>query len=378
MRMIQLLCGAIMAGLGVSPVVQTRPPQPTIAAQAAIVINAATGTILYEKQAFRQMDPASLTKMMTAAIIIRAGHLDRLVPVSSEAALVEGSKLHILPGQRYTVRDLLRGLLLRSGNDAAIALAEAESGSVERFAARMNRTAQAWGAFNTAFRNPNGLTESGHYSSAYDLALIARRAMALPRFRAIVAQREATVEERTTGTQRKIRTTNRLLLEFPGADGIKTGTTVAAGQCLVASARRHGYRLIAVVLKSRNRWHDAAHLLDWGFQHWTMHTLYHRGQIVRRVRVVGGRVRTVALLASRTVAVSVPVGAQVKVKAEFPETLRAPVRKQTPVGYIQIWPEDELPIRLAVLPQQAVKAKCFAPRWPAVGAVSRGRWACPV
>ncbi len=359
MRVGKVLCCALAVWLAVSPGVAARTLEPAVGAKAAILVNAVTGTILYEKHAFRQMDPASLTKMMTAAIVIRAGNLDREVPISSKAALVEGSKLRVRPGQRYTIRDLLQGLLLRSGNDAAIALAEAESGSVERFVAGMNQTAQAWGAFNTEFRNPNGLTESGHYSSAYDLALIARRAMTLPLFRAIVTHRQAVIEERTTGTQRIIRTTNRLLLEFPGADGIKTGTTVAAGQCLVASASRHGYRLIAVVLNSRNRWNDAAHLLDWGFQHWTLRTLYHRGQVVRRVRVIGGDVPTVALVASQTVTVSLPTGARLRVRPRLPSSLSAPVGKKSPVGYVSIWPEDEVPIRLAVFAQRTVKARCL-------------------
>ncbi|MCL5065729.1 MAG: D-alanyl-D-alanine carboxypeptidase [Firmicutes bacterium] len=336
-----------------SPWAKTVVNPPTVDAQAAILINADTGTILYEKNAFRQMDPASLTKIMTAILVIKAGHLDREVPVSSRAAYVEGSKLHVHPGQRYSVLDLLRGLLLRSGNDAAIALAEADAGSVEGFVAKMNAQAQALGAFNTRFQNPNGLTGSGHYTDAYDLSLIARTAMTLPQFRAIVASREQEITERKSGAKRTIRTTNRLLYEVPGADGVKTGTTQAAGKCVIASASRDGTRLIAVVLKSQNRWQDANLLLAYGFSAWTTRTVYRLGQTVADASVIGGRDDWVPLVTMASARVSLPKGDEVTVVEQVPRRLKAPVRKK-PVGYVYVIADDQQPIRIPVEPQQSV------------------------
>ncbi|MCY0881315.1 MAG: D-alanyl-D-alanine carboxypeptidase, partial [Firmicutes bacterium] len=241
---------------------------PVVSARAAVLIDARTGALLYEKNAFMEMDPASTTKMMTALLVIENGHLQRVVSVSTRAAQTPGSRLKIYRGEHYTEMDLLRGMLLRSGNDAAVALAEAVSGSVPRFVAQMNVKAQELGAFNTAFENPNGLTAPGHYSSAYDLALIARQAMNNAVFRHIVGTHKEKIVEIGRHKEREITNTNQLLTVFPGADGIKTGTTNAAGQCLVASATRNGQQLIAVVLHSNQRYRDAKTLLTWGFDHW--------------------------------------------------------------------------------------------------------------
>lgn len=361
-----LLNGVLGVGLvlATGSAVQAQGPMtnPHISAQAAILVNPRNGTILYEKDAFRQMDPASLTKMMTAIVILKAGHLSREVRISAKAAYVEGSKLHIRPGQRYSELDLLRGLLVRSGNDAAIALAEAHSGSVDRFAIKMNQAAQQLGAWNTRFQNPNGLTEPGHYSDAYDLALIARKAMRFPVFRHIVASKQHDVVERTSGTTRTIRTTNRLLYEYPGANGIKTGTTSAAGKCLVASASRDGSSLLAVVLKSDDRWQDARTLLNWGFSHWENCQIYHRGQVVADASVIGGREAWVPLIARSSLEVTMPKGARVRVVEQFSRRLKAPVAKG-PIGYVYVVAGEEPPVRVAVGPEHAVPVQRRFPRF---------------
>lgn len=337
-----------------APEFPTSPP--AVSAKAAILMAARTGQILYEKDAFREMDPASLTKMMTALVVIDHGHLRREAAVSSRATKVEGSKLHIRPGQRYTLEDLLRGLLLRSGNDAAIALAEADAGSVEKFVAEMNQRAEEVGAFNTAFQNPNGLTAPGHYSTAYDLALIARAAMNRPLFRHLVAQKEQEVRELSSGATRKIRTTNRLLYEFPGGDGIKTGTTQAAGRCLAASASRDGEQLIAVVLKSKDRWQDGRELLEWGFRHFETRPVYQRGHRVDTVRVVGGVDAVVPVVAVRTLWATMPRGTRPDTVKAFPRRLWAPVATR-PVGRVFVIPPDGPPRSVTVRPAHRVAAR---------------------
>lgn len=349
-----MMTATLVAASGLPASVPDASP-PIVSARAAVLMAARTGQILYEKDAFQEMDPASLTKMMTALVVIDHGHLRREVTVSARAAFVEGSKLHIRPGQRYTVEDLLRGLLLRSGNDAAIALAEADAGSVRRFVDEMNRRAPTVGAFNTAFQNPNGLTAPGHYSTAYDLARIARAALARPLFRALVAQKEGQIRELSSGTTRTIRTTNRLLYEFPGGDGIKTGTTQAAGRCLAASATRDGQQLIAVVLKSQHRWKDARDLLDWGFQRFETRAVFRPGQRIADVPVIGGVTPSVPLVATRGLWATLPRGLRPPTVDAFPRPLAAPVRV-VPIGRIYVLAPDGPPRSVQVRPLRAVAA----------------------
>ncbi|MGC8488867.1 MAG: D-alanyl-D-alanine carboxypeptidase family protein [Clostridia bacterium] len=308
------------------------PPALTCRCSAAIVMRVGTGQVLGGVHAYRQRDPASLTKIMTAYVVIRDGRLDRTATVSRRAARTEGSKLHIRAGERYTLLDLLRGLLLRSGNDAAVALAEAESGRVSSFVAIMNRTARELGAYNTHFANPNGLTAPGHYSSAYDLALITRAALHLALFQHLVSTREDVVHELVSGRARHIITTNRLLEVFPGADGVKTGTTNAAGHCLIATATRHGVQLLAVILDSRNRWDDAADVLNWGFQEFKPVTAVHKGAVLGQVRVVRGCRRSVALTPRDSLSVMVPRAQAWSVVVTTAGAVAAPVRRGTVLG----------------------------------------------
>jgi len=330
---------------------------PLVGARAAILIDARTGTILYEKNAFRQMDPASLTKMMTALLVIEHGHLNRLVKISKRADYTPGSSLHIMQNQQYTRLDLLKGLLLRSGNDASVALAESEAGSVERFVAEMNVEAQRVGAFNTSFENPNGLTKPGHYSSAYDLALIARQALRQPLFQEIVKSPELTITEQKQHRLRVIHNTNQLLYGFPGADGVKTGTTDAAGKCLVASATRDHRQLIAVVLNSPNRWGDASRLLNWGFRYWRIEQAVQAGQSVATVRVVGGQAEHVTLAPRHSVVVDVPTDGTFKRVVSVPEGVLAPLSQHRRVGFLTILAPNQPSLATGLYPTRSIPAK---------------------
>jgi D-alanyl-D-alanine carboxypeptidase (penicillin-binding protein 5/6) len=321
---------ALSAAFGAGPLGLV-PVPPPCHCRAAVVMDADTGQVLWADHAYRQMDPASLTKMMTAYLVIQQGHLDRVVTVSKRAAGTPGSRLHVAPGDRYTVLDLLRGLLLRSGNDAAVALAEADAGSVAAFVARMNEAARRLGAYQTHFVNPNGLTARGHYSSAYDLALIARAALRLPLFQHLVSTTTDYVEEDRSGRRRTLFNTNRLLETFPPADGIKTGTTNAAGKCLAASATAEGMHLIAVVLSARNRWQAAEQLLRWAFSVWRPIEPARAGTRVGTVRVLNGQLASVPALVSRTVTVLIPRNALTRVFTAT-EPAEAPVRTGSWVG----------------------------------------------
>jgi len=240
------------------------PAPPHLSSGAALLVDGTSGEILFGRSAFIRRSPASTTKLLTGLVAARDGRLERVVEVSPAAAAVPGSSAHLRRGERYTLRELLEGMLLRSGNDAAYAVATAVAPSEAAFAQRMNRTAIALGARQTHFVNPHGLTAPHHYTSAQDLARIARAALAQPELRRIVASEELTLTPEG-GDGRPIHNTNALLGSYLGADGAKTGTTDAAGKCLVASARRGDVHLIAVVLKGGDRYGDARSLLDWGF-----------------------------------------------------------------------------------------------------------------
>ncbi len=308
---------------------------PHITARSAILMDQRTGAILYEKDAFRQLDPASVTKMMTALLVIEHGYLSQMVTVSRTAAAVPGSSLHIVSGQKYTVRDLLYGLLMRSGNDASVALAQAEAGSVHKFVAQMNMKAQELGAFNTQFENPNGLTKPGHFSTAYDLALIARKAMSLPLFRQIVGTHHYVIVEDRHHHHRTLHNTNQLLESFPNATGIKTGTTDAAGKCLAASANRNGQELIAVVLNSQDRYGDAKNLLTWGFEHWSTVEVLRPNQMVTRIPVQQGQNSVVPVTVARPIWITLPNQETYDLMIR-PRRLTAPVSLRQPAGFVSI------------------------------------------
>ena len=238
---------------------------PEITAEAAVMLDMDTGEVLYGKHEHERRPPASLTKVMTGYIAARKNHMmGQEVAVSEIAAETGESSLNLKAEDTLLFKELLYGALLKSANDACVAIAEHISGSEEIFVDDMNLQACLLGCANTQFQNTNGLPAKEHYSSAYDLALMTRAAMQIPQFAQIVQTQTYTVHWQD-GRKLPIRNTNRLLREYPGAIGVKTGTTNEAGQCLIAVAEKAGKRLVVVVLKSRNRFYDATVLLDYAF-----------------------------------------------------------------------------------------------------------------
>lgn len=327
------------ARAAIQPPAALRPPRLT--ADAAILLDAATGDVLWARDAGTARAPASTTKIMTALLALELGSLDDLVTVSRRAAGTPGSSSHLRAGERIPLGELLKGLLLRSGNDAAVAIAEHLAGSTSAFADLMNARASQLGLRATHFTNPHGLTQPGHYASAYDLALLARAAMAYPAFAAIVRTPVGEMAGLSPGDRsfvRRLHNTNRLLLAYDWVDGVKTGTTAAAGSCLVASGNRNGRRLIAVVLHSDNRWRDAVRLLEYGYAAFDFVPVAVAGEVQRTVRVRGGRERYLGLAAARTLTVPVPVGAapQLVVRTAVAEPVRAPVAAEARLGTLTV------------------------------------------
>lgn len=236
---------------------------PAITAEAAVVMDMDTGQVLYGKGEHERRPPASLTKVMTGYLAVKQPNLQQTVTVSEEAAATGESSLNLKEGDQLTLNNLLHGALMKSANDACVALAEQIAGSEAAFVQNMNLQACLLGCADTNFRNTNGLPAENHYSSAYDLAVMTRAAMQNETFAQIVQQQEYMVRW-LDGRRLLVHNTNRLLREYPGAIGVKTGTTNEAGQCLIAVAEKEGNRIIVVVLKSKNRFLDAVHLLDYG------------------------------------------------------------------------------------------------------------------
>jgi len=320
---------------------------PRVTAASAVLIESVTGTVLYGKNENVRMHPASTTKIMTAILAIELGDMDSEVVVSANAAGVPGSSLWLRKGQKIRLDDLVRGTMLRSGNDGCVAIAEHIAGSVPNFVRMMNIKAQKIGALHTRFSNPHGLTEPNHYSTALDLALMTRYGLQYPLFADIVSTREADIEL-TQGEQverRRLANTNALLWSFEGADGVKTGTTAAAGYCLVASATRSGVQFISVVLDSAARWSDSAKLLDYGFNQHALVTFASRGQEVTRTRVESGMSGEVALAAADDLRIVVrkDLAHLVEERILIDGVPRAPVRRGETLGrLVVLFDKDEM------------------------------------
>jgi D-alanyl-D-alanine carboxypeptidase (penicillin-binding protein 5/6) len=240
---------------------------PGIKAPAAIVIDAGTGAVLYAKRPQMRRPIASTTKIMTAIVAMSRLRRNAIVVVPREATRVADYREGLKAGERVPAWKLFYGLLLVSGNDTAVTLAVAAGGTRAHFLSLMNEKARNLGLLHTHFRSASGLIDEGNFSTAQDLAALARYAMQNPSFRAIVSTKHKRVWWRPPTHAKLYENHNKLLWRYPGADGVKTGWTTAAGPCLVASARRYGIRLIAVVLDSPDMYGDTTRLLDYGFRH---------------------------------------------------------------------------------------------------------------
>jgi D-alanyl-D-alanine carboxypeptidase len=250
-------------------------PDTDLTARAAVLMDAATGKILYQRDPDLRLPPASTTKVLTAIVALESGRkLHELLTVSKTATRVPASKLYLRPGQTITIEHLLYGILLSSANDASMVLAEGISGSVERFTEIMTKKAHDIGAGNSHFTNPHGLTATDHYSTARDLAFLFRYAMKNTTFREIVQTKissvnsNSIVRKRNVARRISVRNHNRLLWNFNGAIGGKTGYTLAAQKCFVGAVTRNGLTLIVSILGARNLWGDTRELLEFGFDHY--------------------------------------------------------------------------------------------------------------
>ena len=301
------------------------------------MIDARTGAVLASHAAAQRLPIASTTKLMTAYVAMQELPLDRIVRAQPYDPIYGESLLELRTGQRISVRDLLYGLILRSGNDAAYDLAHAAAGSQARFVAEMNRRAAALGLADTHYANPIGLDQRGNYSSARDLATLSQRLMRMPAFARIADSRSALL--RSLRPPRRIETINELLFMAPWATGVKTGHTFDAGYVLVGSGRRKGVDLISVAIGAPSdeaRYRDNLELLEYGFSQYRKRLPIRAGQDLAdpEIRYSGGEL---PLRAARAVAVGLRRGQRLRVEVEAPAEVEGPVRRNAVLGHATVF-----------------------------------------
>lgn len=331
---------------------------PRISAGAAIVLDADTGRVLYEKNAYARRSIASTTKIMTAIVALENGSDDEDVVVSKRAASIGGSTVNLKEGKTYKFKDLMYAMMLRSGNDAAIAIAEHIGGSVELFAEMMNRKAAEIGATNTNFVTPHGLDDPQHYSTAYDLALITQYALKNEKFCKIVGTKSSVFEGNN------INNTNEMLSLYPGADGVKTGYTGQAGRCLVTTVSQNGWRVISVVLNCSSRTvraQSSKSILDYAYASYKNYDYLKKGQEVQEISIHKGIENNLSLYSDSDITLPLKQDEVDKLKVIYniPHEIEAPVQSDTRIGTIDYELDGKILASAAVKNSGTIERKDF-------------------
>lgn len=326
----------------------------------AIIVDAMTGTVLLDKNAGGRMPTSSMSKTMTMYMIFEALkqgrlHLNDELPISERAWRMQGSKMFVKVGDRVKVEDLIRGVLIQSGNDAAVALAEGLSGSEEAFTEAMNTRLKDMGMTSSHFMNASGWPDPDHYSTPRDLALLALRIINdYPEYYHYFSEKEFTYGLSLQG--KKIVQQNRdpLLGKLPGADGLKTGHTDIAGYGLIGSAKRDGRRLILVMnglQDKKAREEEGVRLMEWGFRNFENKSIFKKGETVETAKVWLGKVGEIPLVAKDDITVVLPVArrAELKLTLDYKSPLKAPVRKGEPVARLRIEIPEQQPLIVELL-----------------------------
>jgi len=304
---------------------------PAVSAKHAVLMDCQSGRVLYEQDSHSAARIASTTKIMTAIVVLECCDLQSEVAVPKAAVGVEGSSLYLKEGEILTVEELLYGLMLHSGNDAAVALAQYCAGSVEAFSDKMNDKAEELQLENTHFVNPHGLDEEAHYSSAYDLAVLTSYALQNDDFLRIVSTRQVTVGGRTLTNH------NKMLWQYDGAVGVKTGYTKAAGRILVSAAEKNGRTLVAVTIHDPRDWEDHKKLLDYGFNQFPVRTIMQASDVVKEVPVIGGAEETVQAVTGQDIQLPAADYEETTVVSNLPLFVYAPVFAGERAGTITVY-----------------------------------------
>lgn len=336
----RIIAGFIIAIalLAAFPANAAAEPDFRVDAKAAALMEATTKKVLFAQSAHQMLPMASTTKIMTALLAIENAHLDEMITVPSEAYGAEGSSMYLEKGEVLSLEDLLYGLMLMSGNDAAITIAMHIGGSVEGFAQLMNERAKQLGANNTNFVTPNGLPNNNHYTTAYDMTLIAAEAIQNETFKKIVSSQYHRTS--TGNVVRTMKNKNKLLWHYEGGIGVKTGYTVAAGKCLVFAAEKENMTLVGTVLNCSNMFPVAMTILNYGFDNYKMERAISAEDPVSYVKVDHGFKNILALKVNEDI--MIPASANeslddIETRIFAPSRVEAPVEANTKLGYVEIW-----------------------------------------
>ncbi len=331
--------------------------EPSVSAKSAVVYEYGTGKVIFSKNADTRMPMASTTKIMTALVALEEGNLGDVVTIGPNAEGVEGSSMYLKSGETLSLSDLLYGLMLTSGNDAAVAIAEHIAGSEEAFAEKMTERAKALGCVNTQFKNANGLPNEEHYTTATELAKITGKALENDMFRQIVSSKSAKIGGRTLTNH------NKFLSMYDGAIGVKTGFTKASGRTLVTAAERGGIRLIAVTLHAPDDWDDHAAMLDYAFDKMERRELTKKGEQAGEVAVEKGTDTTVSVCFASDFDIPVVKTEKTEVVKKLPEVVPAPILEGDKMGVAEIFLEGvkmgEVPLLAAATVEEEPEPTIF-------------------
>ncbi|MDR4911208.1 D-alanyl-D-alanine carboxypeptidase DacF [Bacillus subtilis] len=347
----------------------TRTSELAHEAKSAVLIERDTGKVLYNKNSNERLAPASMTKIMTMLLIMEALDKGKIkmsdkVRTSEHAASMGGSQIFLEPGEEMTVKEMLKGIAIASGNDASVAMAEFISGSEEEFVKKMNKKAKELGLKNTSFKNPTGLTEEGHYSSAYDMAIMAKELLKYESITKFTGTYEDYLRE-NTDKKFWLVNTNRLIKFYPGVDGVKTGYTGEAKYCLTASAKKGNMRAIAVVFgastpKERNA--QVTKMLDFAFSQYETHPLYKRNETVAKVKVKKGKQKLIELTTSEPISILTKKGEDmndVKKEIKMKDNISAPIQKGQELGTLVLKKDGEVLAESPVAAKEDMKKAGF-------------------
>ncbi len=308
---------------------------PDVSARACVVIESESGRVLYQKNAANRLPMASTTKIMTALVALEQGNREDIVKISSSAAGTEGSSMYLESGETMTLEELLYGLMLASGNDAAVAIAE-HFGGMDAFVALMNEKAEQIGAKNSHFSNPNGLPDESHYSTAADMAKITAYALKNPDFARIVATKSYRIAGEGKAYPRSLTNHNKLLSMYDSCIGVKTGFTKAAGRCLVSAAKRNGMTLICVTLNAPSDWSDHTNLYNHLFDTYQMQEFLYTETILGEIPVSGSDILTLPFGALESFSYPLCEGETLTTHFTLQESVTAPVQAGMHCGQLEI------------------------------------------
>jgi D-alanyl-D-alanine carboxypeptidase (penicillin-binding protein 5/6) len=330
---------------------------PQIVGDAAVLIDGATGQVLYDKQMNKQKYPASITKIMTALLTLENLDLTQKIIIDADTPFTDGTRIFLVEGEVVTVEQLLNAMLIESANDAATAIGKEISGTIPEFSNLMNQRAKELGAKNTNFNNPNGLPDLTHITTAYDLAMITKEALTHEQIRKVISTYKYTFAATNKQPERYLYNKNRLIydtvtkvnlngaiipVKYDGATGVKTGYTGDAGYCLISSAKRDGMELIAVVLQSDNAnlFLDSIKLLNYGFENYKSVKVTEKGTDISQVTVLGGNIDSVEAIIGEGVYATLPIDASpdiVSTEVGLDTNLIAPIEAGQKIGSITVY-----------------------------------------